>query len=100
MFFYISGMASTFFNTEGKGFGLFFLDKVLRLLIPFGIAIFIFLMPRLYLGQEYEDWTRPNGQTGNGDQGATCLMAVGQRRWLVVGCCTGFTVGVCVLCDD
>ena len=56
-------MASTFFNTEGKGFGLFFLDKVLRLLIPFGIAIFIFLMPRLYLGQEYEDWTRPNGQT-------------------------------------
>ena len=63
MFFYISGMAATFFNSEGKGFGLFFLDKILRLLIPFGIAIFIFLMPRLYMGQEYEDWTRPNGKT-------------------------------------
>jgi len=61
MFFYISGAAATFFNTEGKGFGIFLSDKVLRLLVPFVIAIFIFLIPRLYFGQEYEDWTRPNG---------------------------------------
>jgi len=63
MFFYISGMGSTFFNTEGKGFGIFFGDKVLRLLVPFVLAIFIFLIPRLYFGQEYEDFTRPDGVT-------------------------------------
>ena len=63
MFFYISGMASTFFNSEGKGFGMFVGDKVLRLLVPFVLAIFIFLIPRLYFGQEYEDFTRPDGVT-------------------------------------
>lgn len=65
MFFYISGMASTFYNTEGKGFGLFLGDKTLRLLVPFVLAIFIFLMPRLYFGQAYEDWCRPNDETEN-----------------------------------
>jgi len=63
MFFYISGAASTFFNTEGKGFGIFLGDKILRLMVPFVVAIFIFLIPRLYFGQEYEDWTRPGGET-------------------------------------
>jgi len=62
MFFYISGMGATFFNTEGKGFGIFVTDKVLRLMLPFVIAIFVFLIPRLYFGQQYEDWTRPNGK--------------------------------------
>jgi len=62
MFFYISGMGATFYNTEGKGFFLFTWGKILRLLIPFVIAIFIFLIPRLYLGQPYEDWTRPDGE--------------------------------------
>jgi hypothetical protein len=51
MFFYISGMASTFFNTEGKGFGIYFTDKVLRLAVPFVVGIFVFLVPRLYFGQ-------------------------------------------------
>lgn len=60
MFFYISGMGATFFNTEKKGFGLFFVNKTLRLMVPFVVAIFIFLMPRLYFGQQYEDWTRPD----------------------------------------
>lgn len=50
MFFYISGMAATFYNTEGRGFGLFLGDKVLRLLVPFALAIFVFLIPRLYFG--------------------------------------------------
>jgi fucose 4-O-acetylase-like acetyltransferase len=63
MFFYISGMAATYFNSEGKGFGLFLWDKILRLMLPFILAIFVFLIPRLYMGQEYEDWTRPNGRT-------------------------------------
>ncbi len=61
MFFYVSGMASTYFNTEGKGFGIFVGDKTLRLLVPFVLAIFIFLIPRLYFGQAYEDFTRPDG---------------------------------------
>jgi fucose 4-O-acetylase-like acetyltransferase len=59
MFFYISGIASSYYNTESKGFTLFFWDKILRLIIPFFVAIFIFLIPRLYLGQSYEGWTRP-----------------------------------------
>merc|ERR1719450_303892 len=59
MFFYISGIASSFYNTESKGFALFIWDKILRLAVPFVVAIFIFLIPRLYFGQSYEDWTRP-----------------------------------------
>jgi len=59
MFFYISGIASSFFNTESRGFALFFWDKCLRLALPFVFGVFIFLMPRLYFGQSYEDWTRP-----------------------------------------
>lgn len=62
MFFYVAGLASSFYNSEGKGFFLYLWDKTLRLLIPFFAAIFIFLMPRLYLGQEYEDFTRPNDE--------------------------------------
>jgi fucose 4-O-acetylase-like acetyltransferase len=62
MFFYISGIGSTFFRTEEKNFGIFVGDKVLRLLIPFVVAIFVFLIPRLYFGQQYEDFTRPDDQ--------------------------------------
>ena len=51
MFFYISGIGSTFYRTEEKNFGIFVLEKVLRLLVPFILAIFIFLIPRLYFGQ-------------------------------------------------
>jgi len=60
MFFYISGIGSTFFRTEDKNFAIFVGEKVLRLLVPFIIGIFVFLIPRLYFGQTYEDWTRPN----------------------------------------
>ena len=62
MFFYISGIGSTFFKTEEKNYGIFVFDKVLRLLIPFAVAIFAFLIPRLYFGQQYEDFTRPDGE--------------------------------------
>lgn len=65
MFFYISGLGATFFNTEAKGFGTFAVDKTLRLLVPFVAAIFIFLIPRLYFGQQYEDFTRPDGKIEN-----------------------------------
>lgn len=55
-------MGATFFNTEGKGFGVFVGDKTLRLGVPFVCAIFIFLIPRLYFGQSYEEFCRPDGK--------------------------------------
>jgi hypothetical protein len=60
MFFYISGIGATFFKTEEKNFGIFVGEKALRLLIPFTVGIFAFLIPRLYFGQTYEDFTRPD----------------------------------------
>jgi hypothetical protein len=62
MFFYISGIGATFFDTESKHFGIFLWDKILRILVPFVIALFIFLIPRLYFGQTYEDYTRVDGE--------------------------------------
>ena len=50
MFFYISGIGATFFDTEKKHYGVFVGGKVLRLLLPFVVAIFVFLIPRLYFG--------------------------------------------------
>jgi fucose 4-O-acetylase-like acetyltransferase len=67
MFFYISGIGSTFFNTEKKNYFIFVGEKILRLLVPFIIAIFIFLMPRLYLGQPYEKFTRPDEENMEND---------------------------------
>jgi peptidoglycan/LPS O-acetylase OafA/YrhL len=51
MFFYISGIGATFFDTEKNHYGIFVGGKVLRLLVPFVVAIFVFLIPRLYFGQ-------------------------------------------------
>lgn len=51
MFFYISGIGATFYKTEEKHFGVFVGDKFLRLLVPFVVGIFVFLIPRLYFGQ-------------------------------------------------
>lgn len=65
MFFYISGIGATFYKTEDKNFGIFVGEKALRLLLPFTIGIFAFLMPRLYFGQTYEDFTRPNDEIEN-----------------------------------
>ena len=65
MFFYISGIGSTFFDTEKNHYGIFVGGKVLRLLIPFIVAIFVFLIPRLYFGQQYEDFTRNDGEIEN-----------------------------------
>lgn len=55
MFFYISGIATTFFNTEKHGFLVFLKSKVLRLLGPLVICIFVFLIPRHYLLQKIDD---------------------------------------------
>ena len=65
MFFYISGIGTSFYNTEKKGFFIFLKAKILRLLIPFILAIFVFLVPRLYFGQEYEVWARVDNKIEN-----------------------------------
>jgi len=67
MFFYISGIGSTFFNTEKKNYFIFIGEKILRLLLPFIIGIFVFLMPRLYLGQPYEKFCRPDEEEMEND---------------------------------
>jgi hypothetical protein len=58
MFFYISGMSSTFYNAEKNNFLIFVKSKVERLLYPLVLGSLVFLVPRLYLMQEYEPWTR------------------------------------------
>lgn len=65
LFFYISGLSSTFFKTERDGFVIYFKGKVMRLLVPMILACLTFLVPRLYLSQEYEPWTRINDKIEN-----------------------------------
>jgi surface polysaccharide O-acyltransferase-like enzyme len=62
MFFYISGIGATFFDTEKNNYAIFIGGKVLRIIIPFIVGIFVFLIPRLYFGQTYEDFTRVDGE--------------------------------------
>lgn len=55
IFFYISGMATTYYNTlkPNKNYGVFLKGKVMRLLVPFIIAVYTVLVLRLYLTQKY-----------------------------------------------
>ena len=62
MFFYISGIGTTYYKTEKKNaYCLFVWNKVTRIMFPFIVACFAFLIPRLYLGQEFETFSRPQG---------------------------------------
>jgi hypothetical protein len=65
MFFYISGIGASFFDTEKHHYGIFIGGKIMRILVPFVIAIFLFLIPRLYFGQQYEDFTRNDNEIQN-----------------------------------
>ena len=49
IFFYISGLACSFYNTEKNGFSRFAWGKVKRLMIPWAFAMIFILIPRLYL---------------------------------------------------
>ena len=49
IFFYASGLNLAYFNTEQKGFKVFFINKFMRLIVPFIVAYFLILAPRLYL---------------------------------------------------
>ena len=58
LFFYISGMSSSFFNSKKNDYRAYLVAKVKRLLVPLVLSIVFLLIPRLYLSQEYEPWTR------------------------------------------
>jgi hypothetical protein len=60
-FFYISGVGVQFYNTQKKGFLIFAKNKLSRLLLPLLYAIPFFLIPRLYLAQDFQAFTRPDG---------------------------------------
>ena len=50
LFFYISGTASSFYDCEKKGYLRYIWQKTIRLMVPFFVAVPIFLLPRLYWG--------------------------------------------------
>lgn len=68
-FFYLSGNAMTFFKTQEKGFLKYLWGKITSLIIPLVIAIPVLLIPRLYIGQEYEAFARPDGVNTEEDVG-------------------------------
>lgn len=61
MFFYISGIGASHYNCEKNKFLKFLLGKVVRLSLPLVVAVPLFLIPRLYLSQPYEDTGRVDG---------------------------------------
>jgi hypothetical protein len=61
-FFYLAGITISFYNCERKGFFKFLKEKTLGLLIPFVVLLLVILVPRLYFAQEYEPFSRPDGQ--------------------------------------
>ena len=63
-YFFIAGIAAVFFNPDKKSFIGFTIDKVMRLVIPMVACIFIFLIPRLYVSQEYDVIGRVKGPEG------------------------------------
>lgn len=67
MFFYISGFSITFFNTEKKTFKQYFCDKFQRLIIPLVVGVLFILVPRLYLIQDFDDfsWINQDGPEYN-----------------------------------
>ena len=56
IFFYISGVGVTFFNSEkGGGFKSFLWAKFLRLIVPLVPAVFILHIPRHFISQGWDD---------------------------------------------
>jgi peptidoglycan/LPS O-acetylase OafA/YrhL len=49
IFFYISGMSLTYYDTQKKGFVVYLKSKFIRLIVPFFVALIVILVPRLYL---------------------------------------------------
>jgi fucose 4-O-acetylase-like acetyltransferase len=60
MFFMLSGIGVSNYKTEKHGFIKYFLTKLKKLLLPFFISLFVFLIPRLYIAQQYDSIGRVN----------------------------------------
>lgn len=56
-------MSATFLNFEEHNYKNFVVGKTKRLILPMVYAIFVLLIPRLYLSQDYEPWTRYDEKT-------------------------------------
>ena len=54
VFFFLSGMSASFYKSEKYGFFKYFWSKMNRLVFPFIFSIFVFLVPRLYIAQEFD----------------------------------------------
>ena len=60
MFFYISGVAATFHRT---GNALTYAKrKFVRLMVPFIVGVVLFLIPRLYLTQDFSPYSLLDGK--------------------------------------
>ena len=56
-------MGCVYFDTEKKGFGTYAINKMKRLLYPWMFAILVFLVPRLYISQGWEQIGRLDKNT-------------------------------------
>jgi fucose 4-O-acetylase-like acetyltransferase len=59
-FFMLSGIGASNYKTEKHGFLKYFLTKLKKLMIPFFLSLFVFLIPRLYVAQQYDNIGRVN----------------------------------------
>jgi fucose 4-O-acetylase-like acetyltransferase len=64
IFFYISGLAITYTNTEvPNSFKRFFVGKFMRLIVPLFMAIFILHIPRHFIAQDWDSIGRLDNET-------------------------------------
>lgn len=49
LFFYISGMSSTFFDTAKNSYFKYVWTKINRLMVPLVLSVIFLLIPRLYM---------------------------------------------------
>jgi peptidoglycan/LPS O-acetylase OafA/YrhL len=63
IFFFISGNVATLFDAERpNGFRRYLWSKFMRLFVPLIVSIFLFLIPRHYIGQSWDPIGLVNGQ--------------------------------------
>jgi hypothetical protein len=65
MFFMMSGISASNFKTEKNGFSRFAYNKWTRLGVALVFSIFVYLIPSLYIRQDFAAIGRINDQDGN-----------------------------------
>mmetsp|Transcript_10112 Transcript_10112/g.17072 ORF Transcript_10112/g.17072 Transcript_10112/m.17072 type:complete len:267 (+) Transcript_10112:22-822(+) len=65
IFFYISGFSLAFFDTQRKPYLFFLQGKFKRQMIPLLVCMVLILIPRLYFSQEYQEFSKVDGQIEN-----------------------------------